>query len=369
MHIYIGIDVAKDKHDFYIMDRNGDKLAGPTTIKNNLSGFKLLFDTIEVIQEKVNCTKDSTYVGLESTGHYSNNLLNSLHQQSFTIFLLNPKLVSDYRKSKSLRKTKTDQTDARTIAALVRDKYQQLRPYTSQSYHMTELKAVTRYRHKLITERSQMKNSVKRLVNVLFPELESEIVDIHNLTSYTLLQELPGASYIADVHLTKLKHLISQSSHNWYGADKALRIREKARSSIGTMSAVTSFELQNTIRRIMSLSKDIAKADELIQQHQQALGYSLESIPGISIVLSATILAEIGEIKRFSHPDKLVAFTGICPSIYQSGKYLAKHAKMEKRGSKALRRAMMQAAEQVSRHTNISIVSIQRNALRVKLIV
>ncbi|GAA4849286.1 hypothetical protein GCM10023310_29550 [Paenibacillus vulneris] len=46
------------------------------------------------------------------------------------------------------------------------------------------------------------------------------------------------------------------------------------------------------------------------------------SIPGIGSKIAATILSEIGEIHRFNHAKKLVAFAGIDPSVYSSGKFM-----------------------------------------------
>lgn len=51
--------------------------------------------------------------------------------------------------------------------------------------------------------------------------------------------------------------------------------------------------------------------------------YIIQSIPGIGEKIAATIISEIGEIERFNHPKKLVAFAGIDPSVYSSGRFTA----------------------------------------------
>ena len=58
-------------------------------------------------------------------------------------------------------------------------------------------------------------------------------------------------------------------------------------------------------------------------------------------------LAEIGDIKRFNNPDKLLAYAGLSPTTYQSGQFQSTHAHMEKRGSKYLRYALFNAAKYV----------------------
>ena len=114
--VCVGIDVAKDKHDCCILDSDGMVRADCFTIPNNMDGFKQLLQTIR------NCTKksDKIKVGLEATGHYSYNILGFLLDNDLAVYVMNPLHTNLYRKSLSLRKTKTDRVDARTIATMLR---------------------------------------------------------------------------------------------------------------------------------------------------------------------------------------------------------------------------------------------------------
>ena len=112
--VCVGIDVAKDKHDCCILDSDGMVRADCFTIPNNMDGFKQLLQTIR------NCTQksDKIKVGLEATGHYSYNILGFLLDKDLAVYVMNPLHTNLYRKSLSLRKTKTDRVDARTIAMI-----------------------------------------------------------------------------------------------------------------------------------------------------------------------------------------------------------------------------------------------------------
>ena len=114
--VCVGIDVAKDKHDCCILDSDGTIRADCITIPNNMDGFKQLLQTIR------DCTKrsDKIKVGLEATGHYSYNILGFLLDNDLAVYVMNPLHTNLYRKSLSLRKTKTDRVDARTIATMLR---------------------------------------------------------------------------------------------------------------------------------------------------------------------------------------------------------------------------------------------------------
>jgi transposase len=147
---------------------------------------------------------------------------------------LNPLHTNLYRKSLSLRKTKTDRVDARTIAAMLLSDVG-LKPYTDTAYHNEELKSLTRYRFDKVKERGQLRQSVSRLVCILFPELEKLVPTLHLASVYALLDEFPGAKQIAGAHLTHLKTLLQDVSNGRYGRDKAMEIREAARTSIGSV--------------------------------------------------------------------------------------------------------------------------------------
>ena len=166
--IYAGIDVAKDKHDCCILGSDGETLLPIFTIPNNRSGFNEFYEKLFAVSKDVNEIK----VGLEATGHYSRNLLGSLIEKGLATYVINPLHTNLYRKGLSLRKTKTDKVDASSIAMmLITDKT--LKSYSVTSYHNEELKSLTRYRFSKVKERGKLKTSVSRLVNILFPELET----------------------------------------------------------------------------------------------------------------------------------------------------------------------------------------------------
>ena len=72
--IYVGIDVAKDKHDCCILGSDGEILFSSFTIQNTLQGFDTLYEKIWSLTSDLTEIK----VGLEATGHYHLNLLRSL---------------------------------------------------------------------------------------------------------------------------------------------------------------------------------------------------------------------------------------------------------------------------------------------------
>lgn len=336
--IFVGIDVAKDKHDCFITNSDGEVLFQSFTIANNLFEFDDLYQKVVSVMENVSKVK----VGLEATGHYSYNLLGYLFDKGFPTYIINPLHTNLYRKSLSLRQTKTDKVDARTIASMLMSDVN-LKSYSDTSYHNEELKSLTRYRFDKVKERSALKVSISRLVCILFPELEKLVPVLHCSSVYSMLYEFPGAKQVAAAHLTRLSNLLDKASKGHYKKDTAITFREAARNSIGSNMPAKSLELKHTIRLIRELDSEIDEIENEIKVIMDRISSPILSIPGISYRMGAMIIAEIGDFTRFDSPDKILAYAGLSPSTYQSGQMDNSHARMEKRGSKYLRYVLFNA--------------------------
>ena len=338
--VYVGIDVAKDKHDCFITNSEGEALFNVFTIANNLEGFNDLFNKIISVETN----PDNVKIGLEATGHYNYNLLGFLIDKGLPTFVINPLHTNLFRKSLSLRLTKTDKVDARTIALMMMSGVN-LQSYSDQSYHNEELKSLTRYRFDKVQERAKLKTSVARLMVILFPELEKLVPTLHMASVYALMTEFPSAKAIAEAHLTRLSNLLQQTSRGHYTKNDAILIREAARTSIGTSMPAKSLELKHTIKLIQEISSEIDEIEQQIELIMNTLNSPITTIPGINLRMGAMILAEIGDFSRFDSPDKILAYAGLSPTTYQSGQLDSSYSHMEKRGSRYLRYALFNAAK------------------------
>lgn len=342
--IFVGIDVAKNKHDCCIVSSDGTILDDSLRISNSKEGFEFLYSSILSFLPSEDISK--VKIGLESTGHYSNNIQSYLYAKGFKLSIFNPLATNLFRKAQTLRKTKTDKTDALVIAKMLFS--DDTKSYSPVSYQIQELKSLTRHRYRMIGYRSKLKISLTRIIDIVFPELPDNVWSIHQASAYALLSELPSPKDIASCHLTKLTGILSKASRGKYGKDKAIEIRTAAISSIGNSTRSLSFELQQTIRLINSVQTEIDALDKQIKQVVIEIDSPLMTVPGISYTLASIILAEIGDIERFTKPAKLLAFAGLEPSTYQSGKFNATHTPMVKRGSTYLRWAILTSARTVS---------------------
>jgi transposase len=340
--IYVGIDVAKDKHDCYMISSECEVLADVFTFSNEMDGFDLFFQRLKSVTQDL----DKVKVGLEATGHYSYNILGYLLDKGLATYVINPLHTNLFRKSLSLRKTKTDRVDARTIATMMLSGVV-FKSYTQASYHNEELKSLTRYRFGKVAERAELKQSISRLVTILFPELENLVPTLHMVSVYALLSECPGAKQIACANLTHLTKMLESSSKGRYAKGKAVMLRDAARGSIGSVMPAKSMELRHTIRLIRELTAVIDEIEAEIKRIMDDMCPPILTIRGIGYRMGAMILAEIGDFSRFDSPDKMLAYAGLSPSTYQSGQLDGAYAHMEKRGSRYLRYALINATKYV----------------------
>lgn len=164
---------------------------------------------------------------------------------------------------------------------------------------MEELKSLTRYRFDKVRERAKLKQSLSRLVTILFPKLEKLVPTLHIMSVYALLAEFPGAKNISTAHMTRLKHLLSDSSRGRYVKDTAETIRDAARRSIGSDMPAKSLELKHTISLIRILTEEIDEIESSIQKIMHTLDAPILGTPGINYRMGAMIFAELGDLSRF----------------------------------------------------------------------
>ena len=341
--IYVGIDIAKLNHFASAIDSDGVVLIEPFEFLNDNDGFYMLLSKLNSFE------KNSIIIGLESTAHYGNNLVSFLVTKGFNICVLNPIQTSSLRKNK-IRKTKTDKVDTLVIAkavALMKNP----RFFTLYDIALMQLKNLGRFRLKLVKHRTRTKIQLTSYVDQTFPELQYFFKSgLHKKAVYAILKEAPSASEIASMHLTHLKNLLTSNSQGHFKKEMALELRVLAQKSVGNPDKSLSIQITQSIAQIKLLDSQIDTVENEIKDIVESLDSVILSIPGIGPINGGMILGEIGDINRFSKPRKLLAFAGLDPSVYQSGNFSAKKTRMSKRGSSALRYALMNAAHNVVRN-------------------
>lgn len=340
--ILVGIDVASNKHDIFIMNALGEVFNKHFTIDNTRQGYKKLLEQISLAKEFF---KDSNVrIGLESTGHYSRNILHFLILEGYDVMFINPLLTNMDRKASSVRKTKTDSIDAKAICMFLIRNQNDFKPYTLLSYHIDELKILVRQRKSLKKQLNQITNQLHAFLDQAFPEYHTVFKNILSNASLTLLSSYASLSELKRVRVNTLSELLKKASKGRHGLAKVEFIKTLIKDSIGIDSASLSLSIKQSVQTIRTIESQIDQINQLLEQHITESKTRLLTIPGVGTQTGAIILAEIGDINRFKSDDALLAYAGLDPSVYQSGNYEGSF-KISKRGSSILRWAIFQAAK------------------------
>ena len=340
--IYVGIDIAKRTHYASVMNSDGEILAEPFPFTNDLAGFQKLLSCIGSFP------KEQLLIGMESTAHYAENLTCFLFSRDFQVCIINPIQTASLRKS-NIRKTKTDSVDTfLIIKALSLHDY---RRFSKRDYDSLQLKNLCRFRQKLMKARTKVKIQLVSYVDLIFPELQYLFKSgIHTKSCYALLKTESNPDRIAKMHLTRLSNLLKKTSKDHYTKNHAIALKELASQSVGIKDDTLSLQILQSIEQIEMYTQQISKVEASICEIMDHMDSVIKTIPGIGNLNGAMTIGEIGDISRFEKPCQLLAYAGLDPSVYQSGKFTAARTRMSKRGSKLLRYALINAAWQLTLH-------------------
>lgn len=345
MTYFIGIDISKFKHDFFIMDENAVCIHETTSFSNDKEGFNIFLSILKSLDQTI-----ETRIGFESTGNYAANLKNFLDKEGYSYMEINPLLIKKFLRSNTLRKTKTDKEDAKLITLYLSTV--EYKASLNKEYHLECLKSLTRTRLALIGERSKQLSYLTNALDKIFPEFEKLFKDglntascmylLHEYTTPSNMSQMNKESY--DKMKTKLKRPISYS--------KFLQVIDAAKNTVGTEDSITVFELTSHLSLLDSFNVQIEKIECKIKEEVSKIPSHILSIRGIGFSYGAGIIAEIGDVNRFKSSDALLAYAGLDPSTDDSGTHDGK-GKMVKRGSPYLRMYLMQTAFVMLTHNSV----------------
>lgn len=340
----IGLDVAKGESQVQAYLQRKKPYKKSFKFKHNTEGLERFSAFCQEVEQ---ASGSYPTVILESTGHYHEPVTQFLERNEMVYFLVNP-IVSHGAKQTNMRKVKTDAVDAAHLCELYYK--EDLVPYQKRSVQIQNLRHLTRQHDALTDSYVEVKLKFQTVLDQLFPEYKKVFGSVYSRVSLHILLEFPTPKSVLDSDTEKLAESIKTHCHarsySW-AVKKASRLRKAALSDPfqETLYHSQLISLEMYIKLLLEYQKHLSVLKEEIDAQAKELDdYDLiQSIPGIGDKIAATILSEIGGIDRFSHPKKLVAFSGIDPRVHESGKFKATQNRMTKRGSSKLRQALYTA--------------------------
>ena len=215
----------------------------------------------------------------------------------------------------------------------------------SQDINIIKLRRLSRFKLETIQQQTRIKTQLTACLDIVFPELANFFKgNLHLKVSYALLEKYSSAKAIAHCRIDGLTNLLYDNSKGHYNQEKAIQLKELAKQSIGLNYPAIELQIYCLIKQLRLYQKQIKDIDLAIMTLMELLNSPILTIPGVGYTLGAMIISEIGDIKRFSNPSKLLAFAGLDPVVKQSGNFQADQMKISKRGSTYLRYAIYRVA-------------------------
>jgi transposase len=329
---FIGIDVSKDTFD----------TCGITGDEAKLFQFSATMDRKGFEKLKGYLTEipiSSVLIGMESTASYHVNLFSYFVSEGYKVILINPLLISNYVKMQ-LRKTKTDKKDAFVIAHFLVIQGNTLMQRATP-FFISDLRDLSRQRERLVDEMTSLKSEIKRLLNILFPELE-HMAGIFTKAILKLLLSYPSARALRGADLDQLTQMLIENSQGHKRGVFAESLLKASQSSIGMDSPAKEMILKQKIALLLHLEDALQETTDMLIEMSRTLMEEdiniMTSIKGIGDKTATNFLIEMGgDINQYKRSGKIIAMAGLDPAVYQSGKHEGK-GRITKRGNRHLRR-------------------------------
>ncbi|WP_339185407.1 IS110 family transposase [Paenibacillus sp. FSL H8-0317] len=349
MNPVVGLDISKEESHGQAFLARGKPFRGTFQFEHTRDGLAILH---QVLKDVETTSKLRPLLILEATGHYQSPVVQFLEEHHYIYIVINPLISNRLRKSQ-LRKVKTDAADAYLLGELYYK--EEFEPFKKRGVQLLNLRYLTRQYESLSKMCVQTKLQFQAVLDQVFPAYKGVFGAMYSRISLRFLSNFPTSySVLQTDEITlkaKMKELLSSKrgrSEGWIN-QRVQRLLHAAKQNPfqQTMYASHLINLKVLITLILQYQEHLAELEQNIDALAEEIEeYELiQSIPGIGHKIAATILSEIGEVDRFDHPKKLVAFAGIDPSVFASGKFTATRNRITKRGSRQLRYALVMAVQ------------------------
>ena len=313
---YVGIDIAKRKHEAVVTDERGEIIIRAFSFTNDLKGYHYLLQRIRTVTK----LREQIVFGMESTSHYWLALYTRLIKDGYPVHVFNP-MQSDALRGMYIRQSKTDARDSFIIAEVIRfGKYSEANVPQEK---LAALRELSRNRYFIVDSVSDLKRKVTALIDQIFPEYENLFSNHFVSSSVALLMKYPTPEKMKLANTQTMGKLLYKASNGYYGLGKAEEIKKAAKETFGIMDTCGIYAQLIVIymKQIQFIQEQVREIDEQISEILTELNSVITSVSGIGEKLGAVILSEIGDIHRFKSADKLAAYAGIDPTVKQSGTF------------------------------------------------
>jgi len=344
----VGIDVSKGRSIVAILRPMGEVVRKPFEVSHD-------YGALETLAYDLKGLEGETRVIMEYTGRYYEPVAQALHEIGVYVSVVNPILIHEYGNN-SLRRVKTDKKDALKIARYGLDNWGYLREYTPMEAVRQQLKNANRQYQLYTKTKVSLKNNLIALldqtwpgVNTFFdspvrPDGRQKWVDFaYNFWHADCVCLLSEAAFTE-----KYRKWCKRGGYN-FSAQKAGDIYIESLGHFHMLPKNANTKL--LIREAIAALNAVSKTAETFHAEMQRLAALLPeydvvmAMYGVGKVTGPQLMAEIGDVRRFSHRGALIAYAGVDPQPSQSGKHSRNSDPISRKGSGLIRKALYQVVE------------------------
>ena len=334
--LVIGIDIGKEVQFARAFDYRGIELSKIQSFENTLEGFKIFEKWAKSVATEHR--KNNIIVGLEPTGHYWFNLGEFLRNIGIRLVLVNPSHVKKCKELDDNSQTKNDRKDPKTIAKLVIDgRYSE--PYIPEGIY-SDLRIAMNMKEGLTRNLNIIRNKVDHWLDKYFPEFNNVFADWEGKAALISLTEFPTPDKVLSADVQRIVVTWKKEVKRGIGLNRAVRLVEAAKISIGITEGLkmAEKELRANLEQYALYIKQYEELEKEIEELALQIPGVKEmlTIKGVGIMTAAGFVSEIGDIKRFTHPNQIQKLAGLNLIEDSSGKHKGKTS-ISKRGRARLR--------------------------------
>lgn len=346
----VGIDISKGKSTVAIMSIEGEIIETPFEIIHNNEGLELLEKKIK------NINKEDLKIVMESTGTYHLPVLGYLLDKGYFAVTKNALEIKKYL-DRGLRKAKTDKKDAYKLAEYACDNWYKLEKTNGNEEIYNNLKFLSRQYLATVSIKMRQKINFSNLCDLIFPGFY-QLLDNN---TFVLGLEIFKKYYHPDIvkqkkegqFIKEIDKIAKKLGHKSAGITLGYKIHTLAHTTISPcpnnnyimLSAISCVETlistlkasNNIITEMDKLARDLPEYDVI------------KNMPGCGDKLTARVIAEIGDIRRFKNAGSLIAYAGLDAPPYQSGQFESSNRHISKRGNKYLRKTGYEIMQSIKR--------------------
>lgn len=344
----VGIDVSKGKSMVAILRPYGEIVSSPFEIKHTSGNIRSLIEQIRSIEGE-------SRIVMEHTGRYYEPLARELSLAGLFVAAVNPKLIKDFGDN-SLRKVKSDKADAVKIARYTLDSWTELKQYSLMDEIRNQLKTMNRQFGFYMKQKTAMKNNLIGILDQTYPGVNTYFDSPARVDGSQKWVDFATTYWHVDCVRKMSLNAFVDHYQKWckrrkynFSQDKAEEIYGAAKELVPVLPKddLTKLIVNQAIEQLNTASKTVEELRTLMNETAAKLPEYpvVMGMKGVGPSLGPQLMAEIGDVTRFTHKGAITAFAGVDPGVNESGTYEQKSVPTSKRGSSSLRKTLFQVMD------------------------